>query len=347
MKSKRVCILLVVLLFLGILCGCEEKKIEPRGISYFDYFDTVSYIYSYTSDDEETFMKRADEVAGILDRYHQMFDIYHEYDGMNNLCTINRMAGKEPVEVSEDIVSFLLSGKELYYKTNGKMNIMIGALTRPWHEHRTAALEDPNGATLPDENELIEAKSHIDIESLIIDETNNTVYIDDEKALLDVGAYGKGYATERAADYLFSIEAYGYVLNIGGNIRTIGSKPDGTGWVTGITDPVNNDQYAMKINIADTACVTSGVYERYYMVDGVRYHHIIDPDTLYPAKYFDSVTVLCKDSGIADALSTALSCMSKEDGMKMLENFENVNVIWINPNSDIEYTTDVEKLLVK
>lgn len=347
MKKNKILLVILTILLLLPLSGCkkqEEVKIDPKGMSYYDFFDTVSFIYSYTSDDNETFETKCNAVADILEEYHVLFDIYNEYEGINNLATINLNAGIKPIEVDEKLITFLLQGKELYYMTNGKMNIMIGALTRPWHDAREFASENPKEAYLPNEEELVNASKHIDIESLIIDQENNTVYISDPDSLLDVGAFGKGYATERAADYLFEINSLGYVLNIGGNIRIIGTKVDGTGWVTGIINPNNKDEFALRVNLSNTACVTSGNYERYFTVNGVRYHHVIDSDTLYPSNYFASVTIICEDSGLADALSTALYCMSYEDGLELCEKY-NFGAIWIYTNGDIKSSKNIENLI--
>ena len=144
-----------------------------------------------------------------------------------------------------------------------------------------------------------------------------------------------------------ALEAEGvssYVLNVGGNIRIIGTKPDGTGWVTGVKDPRNTSEFAIKLRLADTSCVTSGVYERYYTVDGVRYHHIIDKDTLFPAEYFSSLTVITKNSALADALSTALFCMPYDDGAALAEKL-GVDVLWIFPDGEMKYTPGIEKLI--
>lgn len=345
--NKILLVILTSLILLPILTGChkqEEAKVDPKGMSYYDFFDTVSFVYSYTSDDDETFQKKCNAVAAILEEYHVLFDIYNEYEGVNNLATVNLNAGIKPIEVDEKLVQFLLQGKELYYMTNGKMNIMIGALTRPWHDARGYASENPQDAYLPDEEILIEASKHIDIESLVIDDDKNTVYISDPDALLDVGAYGKGYATERAADYLFEINSLGYVLNIGGNIRIIGTKVDGSGWVTGIINPNDKDEFALRVNLSNIACVTSGNYERFFTVNGKKYHHVIDSGTLYPSNYFASVTIICKDSGLADALSTALYCMSYEDGLELANRY-NFDVVWISSNGDIKTTKNVENLI--
>ena len=133
---------------------------------------------------------------------------------------------------------------------------------------------------------------------------------------------------------------------VGGNIRIVGTKPDGSGWVTGVKDPANTEQFAVKLMLTDTSCVTSGSYERYYTVDGVRYHHIIDPDTRMPLTNFDSVTILCNDSGKADALSTALFNMTIPDGKVLLENLEGVDAIWVLPDGSYDCTEGFAKLII-
>lgn len=341
-------VICAAMLALLLITGCAAKpaKIEPQGKAYFTYFDTVSYVYSYAGDSAERFEKRSAEVSHILEEYHRLFDIYHEYSGINNLCTVNKQAGGEPLPVDERLIQFLDVAKALYEATGGEMNVMMGAVLRPWHDCRETAADDPQSAVLPDSAALAEAAKHTDFSLLEIDHENNTVRISDPAASLDVGALGKGYATERAADFLREDGAEGYVLNVGGNIRIIGAKPDGSGWVTGIRNPAGGEKdFAISLRLQDTACVTSGVYERYFVVDGQRYHHIIDKDTLYPAGYFASLTVLTGDSGLADALSTALFCMSYEKGLALAERMEGVEVLWIFPDGEIKYTQGVEALI--
>lgn len=333
---------------LVILTGCPQTadKAEPLGKVYFTYFDTVSNIYSYAGDSEEEFDTRTALVAGILEEYHRLFDIYYEYTGVTNLCTVNKNAGGEPMKVDQKLIDFLLYAKELYTLTGGEMNIMMGAVLRPWHDCRSAASSDPANATIPSTEVLEEAAKHTSIDLLEIDEENLTVRISDPKASIDVGALGKGYATEMAAKALEETGVTSYVLNIGGNIRIIGTKPDGTGWLTGVKDPANSDSaYIEYLNLANTSCVTSGIYERFYTVDGVRYHHIIDKDTLMPADFFPSVTIITKDSGLADALSTALFCMNYEDGLALVESIDGVEVLWITEGGE-KLMTEGMKLLV-
>ena len=283
-----------------------------------------------------------------MGEYHRLFDIYHEYSGLNNLCTVNRLAGGEPVEVDEKLIDFLLYAKDLYQKTDGEMNVMLGAVLRLWHDCREAALADPASAKLPEPEELQAAAEHTGIELLEIDEEKNTLRLTDPEASLDVGALGKGYAVERAAEYLEEQGAESYVLSVGGNIRIVGTKPDGSGWTTGVKNPLDPDgEFALRLQLADTACVTSGIYERYYTVDGQRYHHIIDKDTLYPAGHFASVTVVTRDSALADGLSTALFCMPYEEGQALVESLGEVDVLWISPDGEQRCTPGLQARIME
>ena len=192
------------------------------------------------------------------------------------------------------------------------------------------------------------AKAHTDISLLEIDDENNTVRITDPKASIDVGALGKGYATEKAAQALKDAGATGYVLNIGGNIRIIGTKPDGSGWLTGIKDPDDpNSSFAAYLNLANTSCVTSGSYERFYSVNGKRYHHIIDGDTAMPADYFPAVTIITENSGLADALSTALFCMSQEEGAALVESLDGVEALWVMHDGEVKMSTGMASLVTE
>ena len=323
MKQVKISALILCLLLLFVtLAGCKQPAAqqtgEPQGIVYFAYFDTVSYVYSYAGDPAEQFDERSAGVSRILKEYHELFDIYHEYSGLNNLCTVNKQAGGDPVPVDPRLIEFMLYAKELYETTGGEMNVMMGAVLSIWHAYRTEAMDNPGQGKVPPMEDLQAAAAHTDFSLLEIDEVNNTLRITDPKASIDVGALGKGYATEMAGQYLEQQQATGYVLVIGGNIRIVGTKPDGSGWLTGIRDPFS-DGHSVKLDLADTSCVTSGSYERFYTVDNKRYHHIIDRETLMPADYFPSVTIVTKHSGLADALSTALFCMPYEDGLALIE----------------------------
>ena len=151
--------------------------------------------------------------------------------------------------------------------------------------------------------------------------------------MIDVGAIAKGYATEQVAKFLEEQGITGYVLNVGGNIRAVGSKDDGNPWTVGIENPMSEDYFAY-LEIKGMSVVTSGSYQRYYYVDGKKYHHIIHPDTLMPSEGFLSVSVICRDSGLGDALSTALFCMPQDEGLSMIESIPDVEAMWVTDDGE-------------
>ncbi len=340
-KAIIICIFIAMLLSCFVSCG----NASPQSQTVFEFFDTSSTIMSYANDTEKEFEANCDAVFSLLEEYHKLFDIYHEYSGVNNLCTVNKNAGSAPVQVDQKLIDFLEYAIDICKRCDLETNIAMGAVLRLWHDARTA-VEDGGEAYVPSQAELEVASQHTSIESIVIDRDNMTVYITDPYASIDVGAIGKGYAVMKAAELLRESGASSYVLDIGGNICAIGQKPDGNGWITGITHPDGKAEFSARIEISNVSCVTSGDYERFYTVSGVRYHHIIDKDTLAPSTHFSSVSVVCKDSALADALSTALFCMSYRDGMALISEFGNVEVLWIYPSGEMEMTDGFKDMLL-
>lgn len=337
-------LLISCLLFLAS-CFHTEKRLYSK--SYFDLFDTVTVIKGYEKS-EEDFLAVADSVYLQLRGYHMLFDIYYEYDGINNVCTLNKNAGKE-IKVGDDMIDFLDFAVEMYDITDGKMNIAMGSVLSIWHRYREEAAEEPENARIPSDEELREASLHTDIEKIRIDRENGSVILLDSEMSIDVGAVAKGYAAERVAQTLESDGKDGYIISLGGNVRTVGSKPDGEEWILGIEDPYkeHSEEYLRRIKIGETSLVTSGDYQRYYVVDGKKYNHIIDPDTLFPSEYFTLVTVCTKDSGFADALSTALFNMPLDKGKELASSLEDVYVLWLTKDGTVICSDGMSGLIIK
>ena len=352
MMTKRIfSALLAAALSLSLLAGCGSTSGStassaadgPQRYStvFYDVFDTVTQVIAYC-DSEEEFTAQMDALHADLVEYNQLYDIYNDYDGVTNIKTINDNAGIAPVTVDDKILGMLELAQTMYDTTGGKLNIALGSVLNIWHNYREAALTDDNDSNnqLPTQEELDAAAQHCDIANLIIDEDAKTVYLADPAMSLDVGSVGKGYAVEmvcRAAEARGLTSA---LVSVGGNLRAIGTKPDGSQWTGGVENPWNasevytntNSIFGSPINMSDLALVTSGDYQRYFVVDGKRYHHIIDPDTLWPAAYYNGVTVLCPDSGMADCLTTALFCMPLEEGQKLVESLDDVEAMWCTPD---------------
>lgn len=347
MKNKIVTLILAFCLILPMLwfVSCEEEgervELEKFSAYSFDYFDTVTTVSGY-AESKEAFDAVANEVLKELETYHRLFTIYHRFEGLENLCTINELVEGQhrTVTVDRRVIDMLLYAKQMHELTDGRVNIAMGSVLSIWHEYRTVGMGDPVSAQLPPMDKLQEAAQHTNIDNLVIDEQNCTVTITDPKMKLDVGAIAKGYAVEMIAQMLESRGITGYVLNVGGNVRTIGTKADGAPWTVGLENPLDDgEDYLCYLGLTGQTLVTSGSYQRYYLVNGKRYHHIIHPDTLMPAEGFVSVSVLCGHSGSADALSTALFCMTLEQGMALVQSLPDTEAQWVLPDGT-RYATD-------
>lgn len=318
-----------------MLAGCSGKQPPKQQFqaTYLDVFDTVTTITG-RAESEEAFQAQASAIHGQLLYYHQLFDIYNDYEGLNNLKTVNDQAGIAPVKVDSEIIRLLKDCKSYYELTDHKVNVAMGSVLNLWHEARTAGLENPAAAALPEDAALREAGVHTGWEQILLDSDNSTVYLSDPDMRLDVGAVAKGWS----AGQVSRTAPAGMLISVGGNVCATGPKDDdGTPWVVGIADPDGGEGYLHTLYDTDMAIVTSGDYQRYYTVDGKRYHHIIDPETLYPAERWRSVTIVCADSGMADALSTALFLMSLEEGQALLEE-AGAQAMWVDAAGECCYS---------
>ncbi|MBR4295650.1 MAG: FAD:protein FMN transferase [Clostridia bacterium] len=335
-------ILFVCFIFQSLsLTSCGENLQKYSEYS-FDLFDTVTSITGYEKTQDD-FDKVSAQILDELAEYHRLFDIYKRYEGMENLCTVNELKDGEhrTVTVDKRIIDMLIYAKEMYYKTDGNVNIAMGSVLSIWHDYRTHGIEEPWAAELPPMEKLIAASEHTDIEKMVIDEAAGTVTLTDPQMKLDVGAIAKGYAVEMAARTLEEKGITGYVINVGGNIRTIGAKGNGEKWLAGIENPEGDEEkpYIEYLNLSGEALVTSGSYQRYYTVGDKRYHHIIDPETLMPSDRFLSVSVVCQSSADGDALSTALFCMTYEEGLDLIESLSGIEAMWQTTEGEVLFSS--------
>ena len=322
-------------------CSNSAKAKEKYKASFLDLFDTASTVIAYDNSQEE-FDRNYQRFYDELKTYDELFDIYKEHEGVTNLYNVNKLAGKAPVKVDAKIIDMLNYGKEIYNITQGKVNICMGTVLELWHNERDYGIENPEEAKLPDMSKLKEASKHTDINNLVIDKNNNTVYFKDPEMKLDVGAIAKGYAVQQISDWAKGNLWTSAAISIGGNVSTFGYKNDDgkTKWTIGIENSdTTSDDFLLKLNITDECIVTSGDYQRYYTVDGKKYCHIINPETLMPSEYMASVSVICKDSSFGDAMSTALFNMPIEDGKNLVDSLDGVEAVWV----DKEYNKTFSK----
>ena len=337
-------------LLLVALCLPAGAVMNKYSTMYLDSFDTVITLIGY-AESEETFNEQADQVHEMFLYMHKLFDTYNSYEdeGIVSIFTLNERAAQEPVAVDPILFSLLTFCKANYALCHEQVNVAMGSVLSIWHEYREAGLADPEHAQLPPMEALEAASGHMNIDDLVLDEENMTVYFADPQLRLDVGAVAKGYATELISQMLLAGPMPSFIISAGGNVRTGISPQDGRkAWGVGIQDPDGSvfglSDYVEVLYIHDISVVTSGDYQRYYEVDGERYHHLIDPETLMPDTDFRSVSIITEDSGYADMLSTAAFLMPYEESRAFIESLDGVNAIWLFPDGSMQMTDGAMKV---
>lgn len=324
----------------------SSSQVQKYSRDFFDTFDTIVTFISY-EDSQESFDKTADFVEDEFHRLHKLYDNYNNYDGINNIKTVNDNAGKGPIKVDKDLIDLVVFSKKLNKEVSPKVNIAMGSLLNIWHDYREEGMNNSDFSSLPSMEELELANKDTNIDDIIIDEENSTLEITNPKLLIDLGSTAKGYATELVCDELEEMGVSSAMLSAGGNVKVIGEPEDGReAWAIGIQNPENafgesDEQIIKAVSVKDESVVTSGNYQRYYVVDGVNYHHLIDPDTLMPGNYYSSVSIIAEDSGFADFLSTAAFLLPFEESKKLVEE-NNAEAVWVMPDKSVISTDGIK-----
>jgi len=342
---------------LTITAGCTfGGESGNGGYSKYSYeftgaFDTVTQFMGYAKSEEE-FESLAKKGQARLVELHKLYDIYHDYDGINNIKTINDNAGIKPVQVKQEIIDLIRFSKEWYNKTGGVVNIALGPVLSIWHIYREEGKNNPEKAKIPDISLLKEAAEKTDINKVEVDTEKKTVFLKEKGMSLDVGAVAKGFATEIVVKELLEEGFTSFIVSSGGNIRTVGAPRDGvrSKWSIGIQDPDGNvfiptGNNLDTVYVNDASIVTSGDYQRYYVVDGKRIHHLIDPNTLMPSNHYRSVTIVTLDSGVADFMSTTAFLLPYEKSRALIESLDGVEALWIMPDGSMNATENMKKIL--
>lgn len=344
--------ILCLLLILGTLCGCsKQEKIEGQFSGVFNTFFTVIMYEKSQSDFDENFEFIKEEFT----YYNNLFDKYNTYEGMNNVKTINDNAGIAPVIVEEDLYNLIAFSVEKAKTIADKVDITLGPVLNVWHNYR-----ELNDGSVPTLAELEAANQYVDLSKLVLNEEESSIFLTDPNMSIDVGATAKGYACELVKDKLIERGVDDFLISAGGNVISYGKRAVKAG-DSSLSDalPANKEYYTVSIQSPKTgdiyvnvskimavalingeSVVTSGDYERYFVgSDGVTYHHLIDPETLYPAYHVRSVTVITEDSGLADFLSSTLYLMSVDEGVELINQLDaDIEAVWLTNDGKIIHT---------
>lgn len=310
-----------------LLCGCSSASSEER--TYSDtLYDTVVKVQVLDPINKDVMSG----LKALCKKYDTMFSMYTEGSDIYN---INHAEGA-PVTVSSDTAALIKKG--IYYGnlSDGAFDITIGAVSQLWDF-------TSGSGTVPDAATITSALSHVNYKNISISGT--TVQLSDPNASIDVGAIAKGYIADRIKDYLKKNGVKHAVINLGGNILLIGSKTDGSKYNIGIQKPFSETgEPITSVKVSDKSVVTTGIYQRYFEIDGKIYHHILNPRTGYPCEntlYSD--TIITNSSLTADALSTVCYLMGYDAANDLIDQLDNVDALFITNDNEIHYTKNFLK----
>lgn len=315
MKKKIIITILTLLLITLILTLVNISTYKAYHKNYF-YMDTYIEIKINTTKNKKEINKIFNDIDYIYKTYHTLTDRYNKYDNIINIYYLNEvLEDNTKIEIDPRLSDIINIGIEYYDKTNGLLDIASGNLTEVWKEFINSCDKLPSSEDL----EVNTSISDISLKDNIYQKQNNVK--------LDLGAIAKGYTTEIVGKYLEDNNITSYIINAGGNVKT-GIPHDKDAYTVGITDPINTSDIFIKLNIKNTSVVTSGDYQRYCILDNQNYNHIINPITKYPSNYAKSVSVITKDSLLADIYSTYLFLLPTEEGKEIIDNTEDIEAVW-------------------
>lgn len=266
-------------------------------------------------------------------------ELMSTYKPQSQLSEVNREAGIKPVKVDPEVIEDTEQALATARATGGAFDPTIGPLVSAWKI-------GGKDARIPTQAEIDKARALVDYRQVVVDRANGTVFLKKKGMSLDLGGVAKGYASDRAVEAMKKAGVKGGIVACAGDIRAFGTRPDGSPWGVGIQHPRDKDAVIARVELRDAAISTSGDYERYFIKDGVRYHHILDPRTGYPARGLMSLTVIAKQSWKADSM-TKMFVMGPEKAKAFAAAHPEVEVLMVDSQGKIFGTGRFAKGLPK
>lgn len=326
MKKYRLsCVIICMMAFLLSGCSRNTTPISKSGI----YFDTVITITVY----DDAHSKLLDECFSLAEKYEKLFSKTIE---TSDVYKINHSNG-EPTVVDSETIYLLEMALSYAEMTDGLIDPTILPLSDLWNFGENEAV--------PSSADIASALSNVDYEAVMIDQKASTVTLNNPNAGIDLGFIAKGYIADKMKEYLLSNGVENALINLGGNILCVGSKPDKSAFVLGIQEPFSQGTSSIpNVSVYDKSLVTSGVYERCFYANDILYHHILDTKTGYPIDNdLWSVTILSDSSMEGDAYSTMCLCLGLEDSMELIEKTEGMEALFITADMKMYYSSGFPK----
>lgn len=257
-----------------------------------------------------------------------------DWDPNSQVSEITRQAAIKPVKVDKEVFDLIDRSIKISELTSGAFDISYASMDKIWKF-------DGSMTKKPTEEEIKRSVEKIGYKKIILNEQDNSVFLKEAGMKIGFGAIGKGYAADKAKALLIKKGAQAGIINASGDMNTWGKQPNGESWMVAITNPLNKEKAFSWLPIDNSAIVTSGNYEKFVVFDNIRYAHIIDPRTGYPAQGIVSASVLCSSAELADALATAVTVMGVEVGLDFINQLKGVECIIVDVNNKVHTSENI------
>lgn len=315
---------LLVLLLSGI--GCAGRAVMPGPVVVKRTQMQMGTLVTITSVASDRQVAQTAASAGFQE-IHRLERLLSTWIDSSELSLVNAAAGREAVSISPDTMEVLEFSAKMARLTQGSFNILVGPVVEAW-----SVLDRQQ---VPSERTLEAVRPLTDMAALHLSQSQGTAYLARPGMRVDVGGIGKGFAADKAVEAMQRAGATAGVVALSGDIKTFGQLPSGTKFPFGIRHPRREDAVLAYVELQNEAISTAGDYERYFERDGVRYHHILDPRTLHPARDCQSVTVVAQDGVTADGLDTGVFVMGRERGLALIERLPGVGAVIVDRDGKV------------
>lgn len=281
--------------------------------------------FTVVASDSSTAQKNIDLAIEEIERIENLIS---EWRPHTQVSEINRHAGIKPVKVNKELFDLTKRALDYSKMSNGAFDISTTAMDRVWKF-------DGSMTEKPSEESIKKSIENIGYQYIILDSAQSTIYLAKEGMKIGFGSIGKGYAADKGRELLQSLEVVGGIVNASGDIATWGTQPNGKSWRIGINNPFKRHGITQVLKLKESALATSGSYEKYAEIDGIRYAHIINPKTGYPSTGLTSVTIYGPSAEFANALSTSIMVLGEKDGKKLVKKYPKYKFLFITDKGKI------------
>lgn len=284
-----------------------------------------------------------DSLAGIavrsaVNEVVRIESLISSWDPNSETSEINNNAGIRPTKVSFELYELIRRSKKISAMSNGYFDISFASMDKVWNFSKREA-------ELPHKDEIINSVAKVNYKNILLNPTDTSVFLLEKGMKIGFGAIGKGYAAEQAKKIMLEHGSQSGVVNAGGDLIAWGTKANNNSWKVGIQDPNDQEKIIMWVPAINTSVVTSGNYERFIKIDGKEYCHIINPKTGWPARNLRSVTIICNNTELADALATTVFVLGTTDGLLLINKLENVECVIIDDSNVLHFSKNIQSNL--